>query len=67
MVSFLPLTNNSHKRQMDVGNWEGRGMGSKMGVSGSAVGRDRRDGHVAMRLTGAAAGWEPGAITSGYH
>ena len=39
-------------RQIKRETWMGEGMGRRMGGSGSGVGRDRRDGQMAMRING---------------
>jgi hypothetical protein len=37
---------------VEEGKWEGEGMGKGMGCSGSCVGKDRRDGKMAMKMNG---------------
>ena len=36
---------------MEGGNWVGEGLERGMGVSGSGVWMDRRDGQMSMRIT----------------
>jgi len=50
LESHLNREQISHKWQMERVNWEGEGMSSKIGDSGSGVGRNRRDGQMIMRI-----------------
>jgi hypothetical protein len=37
---------------MEGGNLEGGGMGNGMGNSGSGVGKNKRDGYMAIKMNG---------------